>query len=78
MERITERQEVVKSIPRIFPADSPHRQSIHLAEDLSAEDKRLFLGACLRVLHRKLTRHCPISRQEIAELVAYADDEVAA
>ena len=53
------------------PIDSSS-QSIHLAEGLTAEDKRLFLGARLRVLYRKLSRNLPIEREELAGLAAYA------
>jgi hypothetical protein len=49
-------------------------QSIHLAEGLTAEDKRLFLGARLRLLYRKLSRNSPITREELAALAAYASD----
>ena len=54
--------------------ENPQRQSIHLAEGLTEEDKRLFLGARLRVLYRKLSRNSAISREELAGLVPYASD----
>jgi hypothetical protein len=58
-----------------FGPDKPgQRQPIHLAEGLTAEDKRLFLGAGLRLLYRKLRRNSPISREELAALAAYATD----
>jgi hypothetical protein len=55
-----------------FFSTDPTRQSIHLAEGLTAEDKRLFLGARLRLLYRKLSRNSPISREELASLIPYA------
>jgi hypothetical protein len=61
--------------PQSFCAvDSGNRQSCHSAEGLTAEDKRLFLGARLRVLYRKLSRNSPITREELAALAAYASD----
>jgi hypothetical protein len=61
--------------PRSFCPDKPsQRQSIHLAAGLTAEDKRLFLGARLRLLYRKLLHNSPISREELAGLAAYASD----
>jgi hypothetical protein len=56
-----------------FPTETT-RQSIHLAEGLTVEDKRLFLGARLRLLYRKLSRNSPITREELAALAAYASD----
>jgi hypothetical protein len=63
------------NLPQRFCADaSGNRQSLHSAEGLTAEDKRLFLGARLRVLYRKLSRNSPITREELAALAAYASD----
>jgi len=55
-----------------FFSTDPARQSIHLAEGLTTEDKRLFLGARLRYIYRKLLHNSPISREELAGLVPYA------
>ena len=77
MNSIPQRQLAVKASsnrPQSFCADESNKyQSIHSAEGLTAEDKRLFLGARLRLLYRKLLRNSPISREELAGLVPYAD-----
>jgi hypothetical protein len=78
MQTISENTQSVKASPnrpQSFCADQPREhQSIHLAEGLTAEDKRLFLGARLRLLYRKLLHNSPISREELAGLAAYASD----
>ena len=76
MDSIPQRQSAVKASsnrPQSFCTDnSGKRQSIHSAEGLTAEDKRIFLGARLRVLYRKLSRNLPIEREELAGLIPYA------
>jgi hypothetical protein len=74
MQSIAEKETAVKD-PRSFPTNhSTKYRSIHLAEGLTAEDKRLFLGARLRFLYRKLLHNSPISQHELADLVVYGSD----
>lgn len=68
MQSFTEKRQSVNGIT----GTRPELESIHCSEGLTAEDKRLFLSARLRLLHRKIARHSPVSREELTGLVAYA------
>lgn len=72
MQSVSQHENIVKVHDSNSPIDASSR--ICLAKDLSWEDRRILLGANLRLLSHRLRHGIPVLTGDITRMVGLADD----